>query len=226
VDVQPARYDAAADAYVKMFGDAVDDPATSALLELLGDVRQMRLLDAPCGEGRVARELARRGADVTGVDISLALLERARDAETRGPLGVDYVHADVSSAGSLAGERFDGVVCNFGLSDIDDLEGVLQTYRRVLSANGRFVFSILHPWFPGLNDLASGGYYQEGWWRADAAGSDLRRDVGSNHRTLSTYLNALRRHCFTLDEIAEPPPPSEWPVDSVPMFFVGRGLAS
>jgi len=30
VDAEPARYDAAADAYVNMFGDAVDDPATAS----------------------------------------------------------------------------------------------------------------------------------------------------------------------------------------------------
>jgi hypothetical protein len=55
VDGRSARYNVAADAYVNMFGDAVDDPATNALLELVGDARQMRLLDAPCGEGRVAQ---------------------------------------------------------------------------------------------------------------------------------------------------------------------------
>ena len=227
VDGRPPRYDAAADAYVKMFGDSVEDPATSALLQLLGDVRQTRLLDAPCGEGRVTRELARRGAQVTGADLSTALLERAGDAEAREPLGVSYLHADVSSVSALMGVRFDRVVCNFGLSDIDDLDGVLQTFRRVLLDDGAFVFSLLHPCFPGLGDVASsswppGGYFREGWWRADGAGSDLRREVGSNHRTLSTYLNALRRHGFALDELAEPPPPPEWPVDPVPMFLVGR----
>jgi hypothetical protein len=97
----------------------------------------------------------------------------------------------------------------------------------VLSANGAFVFSILHPCFPGLGDAASsswppGGYYEEGWWRADAAESDLRRQVGANHRTLSSYFNTLHRHQFVVDEIAEPPPPPEWPVAPVPMFLVGR----
>jgi hypothetical protein len=55
VAATPARYDRIADDYEAMFGDSVDDPATSALLELLGDVSGMRLLDGPCGQGRVAR---------------------------------------------------------------------------------------------------------------------------------------------------------------------------
>ena len=227
MDGRPARYDAAADDYMTMFGDRVDDPATATLLEVLGDVRVTRVLDAPCGEGRVARELARRGAYVSGVDLSAVLLDRARAVEASDPLGIQYVLADVSSSGALRGMRVDAVVCNFGLSDIDDLDGALETFRRVLDAAGMFVFSILHPCFPGVESLASsswppGGYFQEGWWRADAAESDLRRAVGSNHRTLSTYLNALRRHGFALEEFAEPPPSREWPVNPVPMFLVGR----
>ena len=226
-DSVPARYDAVADAYATMFGDSVVDPATHTLLELAGDVRHGRVLDAPCGEGRVARELARRGADVTAVDISAVLLDRARSTEMSAPLGIKYFQADVASTTAMSGAHFDVVVCNFGLSDVDDLDGALATFRRVLSANGAFVFSILHPCFPGLGDAASsswppGGYYEEGWWRADAAESDLRRQVGANHRTLSSYFNTLHRHQFVVDEIAEPPPPPEWPVAPVPMFLVGR----
>jgi SAM-dependent methyltransferase len=210
-----------------MFGDRVDDPATATLLQMLGDVRTTRILDAPCGDGRVARALARRGAQVTGVDLSAVLLDRARGAEASEPLGIGYILADVSSAGALSNVRVDTIVCNFGLSDIDDLDGVLETFRQVLDAAGTFVFSILHPCFPGLGSMASsswppGGYFQEGWWRANATESDLRRAVGSNHRTISTYLNRLRRHGFVLQQLAEPPPPPEWPANPVPMFLVGH----
>ena len=58
-----------ADFYAARF-DAIDEPASVALLDLLGEPAGLRVLDAACGHGRIARELARRGADVTGVDIS------------------------------------------------------------------------------------------------------------------------------------------------------------
>ncbi len=68
-----ARYDAVADFYVSGF-DATDDPASAALLDVLGPVAGLRVLDAACGHGRITRELARRGAAVVGVDISGKLL--------------------------------------------------------------------------------------------------------------------------------------------------------
>ena len=52
----------------------VSDPATAALLDLAGEVAGLRLLEVACGQGRVARELARRGATLTRLDISTALL--------------------------------------------------------------------------------------------------------------------------------------------------------
>ena len=103
--------------YDAVIAGDVRDVGSVALLDFAGDVRGRRLAETACGQRRIARELARRGADVVAV------------------------------AGS--GETFDGVVCNYGLSDIDDLDGVLATVSRVLTPAGWFVFSILHPCFPG-----------------------------------------------------------------------------
>jgi hypothetical protein len=103
------------------------------------------------------------------------------------------------------------VTCNFGLSDVDDLAGALAAVGITLRPGGCFVFSILHPCFPGTAEVSgswppSARYDDEGRWTADGALSSLRRQVGANHRMLSTYLNAFRRHGLWLDELAEPAP--------------------
>jgi SAM-dependent methyltransferase len=230
---QPVRYDSTiVEAYAAMMGDAVGDPATSALLDLLGGVATMRVLDLPCGEGRVARELARRGAQVVGADISDAMLERARAFERREPLGINYLRTDGTRPDALRGERFDRVVCNFGLSDIDDLDGVLATITRVLDPGGTFVFSILHPCFPGWGTALPGdsppglGYFTECWWTAtDGPPVDARHTVGTTHRMLSTYLNAFARAGLVLEAVSEPEPGPDWQppdTDPVPMFLAAR----
>src|ERR1700685_3977355 len=118
--VAEARYDAIAEFYVGGL-NSIDDPATAALLELLGPPAGLRILDVACGRGRITRELARRGAGVTGIDISGALIGKAREAEREEPLGIRYIHADVTSPGWLGPDIYDAATCNFALSDIDDL---------------------------------------------------------------------------------------------------------
>jgi ubiquinone/menaquinone biosynthesis C-methylase UbiE len=194
-------------------GDRVDDPATEALLSLLPALTGLRVLDLACGDGRVARELARRGAKVVGADISEALLASANRLESERPLGIDYLSVDVTNPKAFRGERFDGVVCNFGLSDIDDLDGALSTVSRCLRPDGLFVLSILHPCFPGWDidapsSWSSAGYYHEGWWMADNSG--FRGQVGANHRMLSTYVNSLINHALEIQEMREPEPGQDW----------------
>src|SRR5215831_18062661 len=203
-----ARYDEIGEFYVDRVGMEAGDPSAAAVLAMLGDVRGAWALDLACGPGRIARELARRGATVVGADVSEVLLGMALAAEAGEPLGIAYRLEDVTSAEALDGEQFNVVACNHALADIDDLDGAVATVARVLRTGGRFVFSILHPCFPGWDDTTpsswprAGGYRAEGWWMADNPG--FRGRVGANHRMLSTYVNTLARHGLAIEELAEP----------------------
>ena len=64
------------------------------------------VLDAGCGTGRVALELARRGVDVVGVDVDPSMLATAR---TRSD-GVRFEEADLADASFSLGRTFDLVV--------------------------------------------------------------------------------------------------------------------
>lgn len=223
------RYDAFADHYESIVGDDLGDPVAATLLAMIPDITGNRILDVACGHGRVSRELARRGALVTGVDISAAMLGKAIATEEREARGIAYVHDDAASPKALAGEWFDGAICHFGLSDIDDLRGTLATVSRVLRRGGWFAFSIVHPCFPGWGTESpsswppGSGYYAEGWWLADNPG--FRGKIGSSHRTLSTYLNQLIEHGLEIEQVTEPEPGADWlaeksPGESVPVYLL------
>jgi len=73
---------------------------------LLRDSDATRVLDAGCGTGRVAIELANRGFSVVGVDSDPAMLHTAR---TKAP-ELSWVHADLAEMDSHVGAEFDVVV--------------------------------------------------------------------------------------------------------------------
>lgn len=228
-----ARYDEIAASY-SVRPDDYSTPATSVLLELVGPVAGEQVLDLACGHGPIARYLARQGASVLAVDISADLIAAAVALQDDEPLGIEYLVSDVAAPDLLAGRSFDAVVCNFGLSDIDDLGSTLANVGGVLRESGRFVFCILHPCFPGVDRVSgswppAGSYYDEGWWLADGELSTLRNRVGANHRTVSTYLNALGDAGLVLDHIAEPAPDEEWASERTgagrfPVYLVVRAV--
>lgn len=228
-----ARYDAVADFYVDQHPDSYDTDVDAALFELLGPLGGARVVDIACGHGRISRELARRGAHVVGVDLSPVLIGHAHRAQQVEPLAIDYIVGDASAGDLLVDDTFDLAVSNFGLSDIDDLDGALATVHRLLRPGAHLVFSILHPCFPGRGPAVApawapgAGYFREGRWTTDAPNSTLRQQVGANHRMLSTYLGAVIAHGFVVDDLAEPTPPAAWHaatpgLDPVPTFLVVR----
>jgi SAM-dependent methyltransferase len=77
---EPARYDAIANWYIEFTKDGDSEP----LALLPDDLRGLRVLDLACGYGRASRYLAQRGARVSGLDISAALLSRARQGGPEG----------------------------------------------------------------------------------------------------------------------------------------------
>jgi 2-polyprenyl-3-methyl-5-hydroxy-6-metoxy-1,4-benzoquinol methylase len=153
-----------------------NDFVIPALLDVAGDVEELRVCDLACGQGVVARELARCGASVVGVDVSEKLLAIARRYEREESLGISYLLDDAQTLAGVENANFDGVVCNMALMDIPDLTACLGSVARILRPAGYFVFSITHPCFlppdsprwtrdeDGTISLKVSGYFEEGFW--------------------------------------------------------------
>ncbi len=188
--------------------------AISIVLDQVGEVTGCRVCDLACGQGILSRRLAGLGAVVVGADISEGMLDLARRYERDEPRRIDYVRGDAQSLPEFPDGTFDGLVCNLALMDIPDLEATLRTVARVLRPGGWFVFSITHPCFPtpslGWTSRVDSelepeipDYFAEGFWRR-ANPEGVRGKVGSHHRTLSTYVNALAGAGLRIEHIDEP----------------------
>lgn len=215
MDQLHSPYDAIAEWYdAHVHGPIYDEIIIPGVLELADNVQSLRILDLACGQGTVARALARRGASVTGIDISAQLLVLAQRYEESDPLGITYIHDDAQSLQHLASGLFDGVVCVMALMDIGDLSAALGACRRVLRDAGWMVVALTHPCFEvphgrwvtredGTVVREVTGYFSEGFWQSSNP-TGVRGQVGAFHRMLSTYFNAFAGAGFYVERIVEP----------------------
>ena len=115
------------------------------------------VLDAPCGDGRIARGLKAAGYEVTGLDISPTALKAAGD--------LNVLQGDLRELPELG--PFDGAVCwgnSFGYLPPEDTERSLAGFRRVIRPGGTLLLesrvlaeTLLPGGVGGLSELTFGG---------------------------------------------------------------------
>ncbi len=212
-------WDKAAPSWVSHVGEGGDYHHKYIILpevyRLIDAQKDETILDVACGEGNVARHLAKTGARVTGIDIS-KLLDFAIKREEKEQLGIKYVGLNAEQlTAKFSADSFDKILCNMALMDIDDYKTTLQQISQVLKENGIFVLSIVHPAFswPACNTIRVPGDSQRNEDRMKVVIDyfDERPMLYTDDpptiqftRPISAYLNELIRNNLALVEVSEP----------------------
>ena len=115
------------------------------VLELMGDVGGVRLLDAGCGDGALVCEAAARGAEVTGIDPDEAMLITARTRAANAGVRATFLEGRAERL-PFPDASFDMVVSITVLCFVPDAGSVLREMARVLRPGGRLVLGELGRW--------------------------------------------------------------------------------
>lgn len=102
-----------------------------------------RVLDLGAAGGFMAEAIARRGAEVTGIDPASEAIEAARVHAEHSGLSIRY-DVGVGEALPYQDKAFDAVVCVDVLEHVSDLQQVLNEVSRVLRPGGVFLFDTIN----------------------------------------------------------------------------------
>ncbi len=113
--------------------------------------KSKKILDLGCGTGRHSIELAKRGYNVTGVDLSVAQLNRANEKAKECGVAVRFIREDAREL-NFTGE-FDLVImiCEgaFPLMETDEMNyKILENAARALKSKGKIIFTTLNGLYP------------------------------------------------------------------------------
>ena len=200
------------------------------LFRMLGEVAGQDVLDAGCGTAYLSILLARRGAHVTAIDYAPGMVEVARENIAAAGAAIDCRQDSCCVLETVPDASCDAVVSNYVLQDLEDLDGALRSFRRVLRPGGRAVLVFGHPCFMtpnGVDRNADGTvgyrwpfpYFDHVRCEEEWPGTD--RHTGERfafpdrftfyHRPLSSYWKAMRAAGFSVEDFDEPTPERPFP---------------
>jgi ubiquinone/menaquinone biosynthesis C-methylase UbiE len=204
-DISISAYAQLADSYAqlaptKAHNALYDRPST---LALLGDVKDLAVLDLGCGTGEYTRALLQAGAaTVVGLDNSPDMLNHAR----RNAPAANFVQASMDDELPFADQSFDRIVAGLCFDYVFDWPRLFAELFRVLRPDGEPVFSMEHPnsrWRMKVTDRYHVTERQDVPW-GGFSGEKIM--VSSYRRPLQDVFNIPVRTGLVLQQVVEPLP--------------------
>ncbi|WP_320172710.1 class I SAM-dependent methyltransferase [Maridesulfovibrio sp.] len=198
--------------YASEYSEAIKQNIYNALFErpslqaMLPDIKGKTVLDLGCASGEHSKHLASKGAYVTAVDISQAMIDLI---QKQNQSSLKAYAQDISKG--LPNEQdksFDVVISGLTIHYIKDLNPLFSDISRVLKQNGQFIFSTHHPVID-FKSSVSGNYFEkelitEEW---DVIGKPV--EVSFYRRPLTELFSAITQAGLCVTALNEGMPQKE-----------------
>ncbi len=218
---QRNAWNQASDAFNSLHED--DRPAIAAATRevnaRLGSVAGLDVLEIGCGDARNCVEMARRGARVTGVDVSDAQIALAQQRVEAANLSIRLLRADAADLSPVPDASVDAIVAIYAFQYLAEMTACLAECARLLRPSGRLIFAHDHPiracfWDEEMQEesvLPARSYFDDSPLHWTFVGTDAA--MTSHHRPLEWWFSALHEAGFTVTQLRELPLPDGWADD-------------
>ena len=198
----------------EVWENAIPTEYTEKEVEFLESELNLRqgqhILDIPCGFGRHAIELSKRGFAVTGIDISETFINGLTEKINLQRLNIKAIQADILAVNLQ--EKFSGAVClgnSFGYFNADKIKLFVQKVAASLETGGRFIINsgmIAESILPNFSNYRENNSYTVGNITMDVTNTYYVDDSYMVSNLLYTKVGKTEEHSFkhyvfTLGEI-------------------------
>lgn len=166
------------------------DLEARALRSVLASTAKTRILEFGCGTGKDSEWLIERAEILIGVDLSAAMLARARN-KIKSP-AAQFLKADINEEWTFAAnDEFDVITFSLVLEHIEELDFIFSQAKLKLRKNGLIYIGELHPFKQYAGSKAR---------FTTAAGTTV---VGCFTHNLSDFVSAAKQNGFKIKDIGE-----------------------
>jgi len=173
--------------------------------QLFGDVSGKKMLEIGCGSGQSLQYHGeRKASELWGMDISENQIEKTRQYLTACGLSAKLICSPMEEECGIPVDYFDFVYSIYAVGWTTDLEGTFCRIASYLKKDGVFIFSWSHPIHKCVvveNNILvfKKCYFDESWYSVSLDESTLTL----SDRKLSTYVNALAKAGFVIEQLIE-----------------------
>jgi SAM-dependent methyltransferase len=180
------------------------------LLNELNLQQGQHILDIPCGFGRHAIELSKKGFNVTGIDISETFIKGLTEKIISEKLNITAIQADILTV--QLNKKFSGAVClgnSFGYFSIDKMKLFIEKVSLSLESGSKFIINsgmIAESILPNFLNYSKNNSYNVGNITMDVtniynAGDSYMRSNLLYTKEGKTEEHSFKHYVFTLGEV-------------------------
>ena len=165
--------------------------------------KNLKIIDIGCGTGRHSIELAKRGYQITGIDLSESQLARAREKAKEAGVTIDFQKHDARTLPFDSEFDLAIMLCEggFSLMETDEMNfEILKNATKALKDNGKFIFTTLNGLFPLFHSVKE--FYESAAQEGNSACKNCSFDLMTfrDHNTVAFEDDAGNKKELTCNE--------------------------
>jgi len=158
----------------------------------------LNVLDAGCGIGLYSFEIAKRGFNVTGIDIEKEKINTAKEISEKAGIKINFLCDNLMKI--KLKDKFDIIVCSEVLEHIKNDKKVINNLSKLLTKDGKIIITVpkLSPYSKNITDYKRFGHVRPGYDEKDV--KDKLVKSGLEITEIKCYSHPLTRFALSLNE--------------------------